>query len=164
LIAATGIRPNLDFLKGSGIVHAWGITVNDHMQTNYPDIYAAGDVAFYHNPALDEYIRIEHEDNALMMGEIAGQNMAGKEIQFNHLSYFYSDLFELGYEAVGILDSKLEIVEDLNESLEEGIVYYLKEGRVQGVLLWNIWEKVDEARKLIVERGTFSSDNLKGRI
>ncbi|MFX1316479.1 MAG: NAD(P)/FAD-dependent oxidoreductase [Promethearchaeota archaeon] len=164
VIAGLGIRPNVDLAKEANLKVEDGIVVNKYLQTNDPDIYAAGDVALYHNPALEKYIRFEHEDNALMMGEIAGQNMTGKEIAFDHLSLFYSDLFELGYEAVGILDSKLEIVEDLNESLEEGIIYYLKEGRVQGVLLWNVWEKVDEARELIVEPGPFSIEDLKGRI
>ncbi|MFX1492820.1 MAG: NAD(P)/FAD-dependent oxidoreductase [Promethearchaeota archaeon] len=164
IVAGLGIKPNIELAKAANLKVEDGIVVNQYLQTTDPDIYAAGDVAFYNNPALDKYIRVEHEDNALMMGEIAGQNMAGKEISFNHLSLFYSDLFDLGYEAVGVLNSKLEIVEDFNESLEEGIVYYLKEGRVQGVLLWNVWEKVDEARKLIAEMGPFSASDLKGRI
>ena len=164
IVAGLGIKPNIDLAKAADLKIEDGILVNEYLQTTDPDIYAAGDVAFYYNPALDKHIRVEHEDNALMMGEIAGQNMAGKKVSFNHLSLFYSDLFDLGYEAVGILNSKLEIVEDFDESLEEGVVYYLKEGRVQGVLLWNVWEKADEARKLIAETGPFSSGDLKGRI
>ncbi|MFX1411276.1 MAG: NAD(P)/FAD-dependent oxidoreductase [Promethearchaeota archaeon] len=164
VIAGLGIQPKIDLAKSANLKVEDGIVVNKYLQTNDPDIYAAGDVAIYYNPALDKHIRVEHEDNALMMGEIAGQNMTGKEIAFDHLSLFYSDLFDLGYEAVGILNSKLETIEDLNESLEEGIVYYLKEGRVQGVLLWNVWEKVDAARELIAEPGPFSIEDLKGRI
>ncbi len=164
VIAGLGITPNMKLAKEANLQVEDGIIVNKYLQTNDPDIYAAGDVASYHNPALGKNIRIEHEDNALMMGEIAGLNMAGKETPFDHLSYFYSDLFEYGYEAVGILDSKLDIVEDLDESLEEGIIYYLEKGRVKGVLLWNVWDKVDEARELIAENGPFSSRDLKGRI
>ncbi|MFX0043253.1 MAG: NAD(P)/FAD-dependent oxidoreductase [Candidatus Hodarchaeota archaeon] len=164
VIAGLGIKPNIELAEQAGLKVEDGIVVNEYLQTSDPDIYAAGDVAVYQNPALNQYIRVEHEDNALMMGEIAGQNMTGKEIPFDHLSLFYSDLFDLGYEAVGILNSQLEIVEDLNESLEEGIVYYLKEGRVQGVLLWNVWEKVEEARELIAEPGPISPEDLKSRI
>ncbi|MFX1497845.1 MAG: NAD(P)/FAD-dependent oxidoreductase [Promethearchaeota archaeon] len=164
IIAGLGINPNIDLAKAADLNVENGIVVNNFLQTNDKEIYAAGDVAYYFNPALTEYIRVEHEDNALMMGEIAGKNMTGEEIPFDHLSLFYSDLFDLGYEAVGILNSKLEMVEDIDDSLEEGIVYYLKEGRVKGVLLWNVWEKVDEARKLIAEQGPFSPEDLKGRI
>ncbi|MFX0083946.1 MAG: NAD(P)/FAD-dependent oxidoreductase [Candidatus Hodarchaeota archaeon] len=164
VIAGLGIKPNIKLAEEANLEVKDGILVNKYLQTNDPDIYAAGDVAIYHNAALDKYIRVEHEDNALMMGEIAGGNMTGKEIPFDHLSLFYSDLFELGYEAVGILNSKLEIVEDWKEPFEEGVIYYLKEGRVQGVLLWNVWEKVDEARELIADPGPFSPEDLKGRI
>jgi len=164
VIAGLGIKPNIELAKTANLKVEDGIVVNKYLQTNDPDIYAAGDVAFYHNPALNKYIRVEHEDNALRMGDIAGQNMTGKEIPFDHLSLFYSDLFDMGYEAVGELNSKLEIVEDLNDSLDEGIIYYLKDRRVQGVLLWNVWEKVEDARKLIAEPGPFLPEDLKGRI
>ncbi|MFX0040379.1 MAG: NAD(P)/FAD-dependent oxidoreductase [Promethearchaeota archaeon] len=164
VIAGLGIKPNIKLAEEANLEIKDGIVVNKYLQTNDPAIYAAGDVANYHNPALDRYIRVEHEDNALMMGEIAGENMTGKETPFDHLSLFYSDLFELGYEAIGILNSKFEIVEDWIDPLEEGIIYYLLQGRVQGVLLWNVWEKDEEARELIAEPGPFSPDDLKGRI
>ena len=68
--------------------------------------------------------------------------------RYDHLPFFYSDLFELGYEAVGELDSRLETVADWKEPYREGVVYYLRDGRVRGVLLWNVWEQVDAARQL----------------
>lgn len=164
VIAGLGIQPNIDLAKIANLKVEDGIIVNNYLQTTDPDIYAAGDVASYHNPVLDKYIRVEHEDNALNMGEIAGKNMAGEETPFDYLSLFYSDLFELGYEAVGELNPKLEVVEDWTEQFEEGTVYYLKDKRVRGVLLWNVWEKADDARELIAEPGPFSAKNLKGRI
>jgi NAD(P)H-nitrite reductase large subunit len=164
VIAGLGIKPNSELAKSADLNVEDGIAVNNFLQTNDENIYAAGDVAFYYNPALKKYIRVEHEDNALAMGEIVGKNMTGKKTPYDHLSMFYSDLFDYGYEAVGILDSKLEIVEDWKEPLEEGVIYYLKDGQVQGVLLWNVWEKVEEARNLIAEKGPFSSENLKDRI
>jgi NADPH-dependent 2,4-dienoyl-CoA reductase/sulfur reductase-like enzyme len=164
VIAGLGIQPNVDLAKIANLKVEDGIVVNNYLQTTDPDIYAAGDVASYHNPVLDKYIRVEHEDNALNMGEIAGKNMAGEETPFDYLSLFYSDLFELGYEAVGELNPKLEVVEDWTKQFEEGTVYYLKDKRVRGVLLWNVWDKADDARELIAEPGPFSAKNLKDRI
>jgi hypothetical protein len=43
------------------------------------------------------------------------------------------------------------------------VVYYLQDGRVRGVLLWNVWEQVDSARKLIAEAGPFRAEDLRGR-
>ena len=98
------------------------------------------------------------------MGGMAGRAMAGEAVSYDHLSSFYSDLFELGYEAVGELDARLETVADWKEPYREGVIYYLRGGRVRGVLLWNVWEQVDAARRLIVEPGPFGAADLKGRL
>ena len=49
--------------------------------------------------------------------------MAGQQEPYNHLPMFYSDLFELGYEAVGELDSRLEVFIDWKERFKEGVIY-----------------------------------------
>ena len=90
--------------------------------------------------------------------------MAGSNEPYDHLPFFYSDLFELGYEAVGELDSRLQSFSDWKEQFREGVVYYMKEGRVRGVLLWNTWGQVDAARALIAEKGPFTAKSLKGRL
>jgi hypothetical protein len=77
---------------------------------------------------------------------------------------FYSDLFDLGYEAVGMLNSDLDIVEDWQDKLKKGVIYYLSDGRVRGVLLWNVWDQVDAARALMKEAGPFDKKDLIGRI
>jgi 3-phenylpropionate/trans-cinnamate dioxygenase ferredoxin reductase subunit len=129
-----------------------------------PGIFAAGDVANFFNPALGLNIRVEHEDNANTMGETAGRNLAGEQVPYNHLPFFYSDLFDLGYEAVGELDAGQETVADWKEEFREGVVYYLKEKRVRGVLLWNTWGKVDAARGLIADGRTRTREDLIGLI
>lgn len=80
------------------------------------------------------------------------------------MPFFYSDLFELGYEAVGELDSRLELVTDWTGVNLKGVIYYMQGGRVRGVLLWNVWEQVDAARRLIAEPGPFKPGDLKGRL
>ena len=121
-------------------------------------------MAAFYNPALGKRMRVEHEDNANSMGRVAGRNMAGMVESYDHLPFFYSDMFELGYEAVGEVDSRLDIFADWKRPNEEGIIYYLKDGRVRGVLLWNVWEQVEAARKLIAAPGPFNPENLKGRL
>ena len=107
---------------------------------------------------------MEHEDNANTMGRYAGKAMAGQPEPYLHLPFFYSDLFELGYEAVGDLDSRLETVVDWKEPYKEGVIYYLDNGRVRGVLLWNVWGQVNAARRLVSSPGPFRSEDLKGRL
>src|SRR5262249_34757702 len=148
----------------AGLKVSNGIEVDEQLRTSIPDIYAAGDVAEFFNPALGKRVRVEHEDNANTMGTVAGQNMAGAGKLYDHQPFFYSDLFDLGYEAVGDLDSRLETVVDWKEEYREGVIYYLEQGRVRGVLLWNTWGQVDNARALIAEPGPFTEKELRGRL
>jgi len=164
VVAGIGILPNTALAEDAGLVVDNGIVVDGSMRTSQPDIYAAGDVASFHNPALGERMRVEHEDNANTMGLMAGRSMAGDSVEYTHLPFFYSDMFDLGYEAVGRLDSRLETVADWQEPFRKGTVYYLKDGRVRGVLLWDIWGKVDGARELIAEPGPFDAASLEGKL
>jgi NADPH-dependent 2,4-dienoyl-CoA reductase/sulfur reductase-like enzyme len=164
VVAGIGITPNVELAQSAGIKITNGIHVDDLLRTNHPDIYAAGDVAEFYNQSLKKHIRVEHEDNAVTMGAYAGRNMTGEIVPYHHLPYFYSDLFDLGYEAVGELDSRLDVYIDWKEPFKEGVMYYLKDGRVRGVLLWNVWDKVPAARELIAEPGPFTADDLHGRI
>jgi NADPH-dependent 2,4-dienoyl-CoA reductase/sulfur reductase-like enzyme len=163
-IAGIGIQPNLDLARMAGLEIADGILVDDFLHTSQPGIYAAGDVASFYNPALGRRIRVEHEDNANTMGRLAGRNMAGKAEPYHHLPFFYSDLFELGYEAVGEVDSRLNTIADWKEPHREGVVYYQHEGRVRGVLLWNVWGQVDAARELIAQPRPFRAEDLKQKL
>ncbi len=164
VVAGIGIELNVELAESIGLTTENGVVVDQFLHTTNPDIYAAGDVAAFQNPTLGKRMRVEHEDNANTMGRLAGRNMAGKSEPYDHLPFFYSDMFELGYEAVGEVDSRLATFADWKRPNEEGVVYYLKEGRVRGVLLWNVWEQVEAARKLIAEPGPFTRENLKGRL
>jgi NAD(P)H-nitrite reductase large subunit len=164
VIAGLGILPNTELALESGLAVDNGIVVDGQLRTSNPDIYAAGDVANFHNVLLAKRTRVEHEDNANVMGETAGRNMAGQSEEYRHLPFFYSDLFDLGYEAVGELDASLDIVEDWKEPFRKGVVYYLRNGQVRGVLLWNTWGQVPAATDLIAEKATHSRETLAGRI
>ncbi len=164
VVAGIGIQPNVELALAAGLKTGNGIVVDEFLQTSHPDIFAAGDVAEFYNPTLGKRLRVEHEDNANTMGRAAGENMAGTVAPYHHLPFFYSDLFDLGYEAVGELDSHLETFADWKTPFREGVVYYLERGRVRGVLLWNTWGQVENARKLIAEPGPFLPSDLVGRL
>jgi len=164
-IAAIGIQPGVELAREAGLRVNDGITVSSDLQTSDPSIYAAGDVASFPSPSLGETIRIEHWDNARAMGKQAGRNMAGAGEPYSYLPYFWTDIFDLGCEAVGKLDSRLTVFCDWKEENKEGVVYYLDGSMVKGVLLWNVWEKVDAARKLIESKKSYANPrDLRGRI
>ena len=164
VVAGLGIQPNTGLAEQAGLAVDNGIVVDESLRTSNPDIYAAGDVANFYSALLEKRMRVEHEDNANVMGEMAGENMAGQSAVYRHHPFFYSDLFDLGYEAVGELDVSLDIVEDWKEPFRKGVIYYLRDGYVRGVLLWNTWGQVDAATQLIAERAQHSRATLLGRI
>jgi 3-phenylpropionate/trans-cinnamate dioxygenase ferredoxin reductase subunit len=164
VVAGIGVRPNVELALQAGLQVDNGIIVDEHLLTSAPDIFAAGDVARFFHSTLRKGVRVEHEDNALRMGKLAGRNMAGALEPYTHIPMFYSDLFELGYEAVGELSSKLETLADWEEPFKKGVVYYLNEGRLKGILLWNLWDAVPEARALLSVMGPFTAADLRGRL
>ena len=153
IVAGLGIVPSTELAQQAGLALSDGIDVDFGLRTSDPDIFAAGDVANVFNAALNRRLRVEHEDNANTMGAAAGRAMAGASVNYTHLPFFYSDLFDLGYEAVGEIDARHHTESDWKTEFREGVVYYLADGKVRGVLLWNTWGKVDEARALIGTKG-----------
>jgi len=90
--------------------------------------------------------------------------MAGAREPFTYTPFFFSDLFEFGYEAVGDVDSRLTTVADWQEENKTGVIYYLDGDRLRGAMMCNIWGKVDEARALIQTAEPASGQRLRGAI
>jgi len=164
LIVGIGIMPVIDLAQQAGLKVGNGIVVNEYLQTSDPNIYAAGDNAYFPYQALGQNMRVEHWDNAVNQGKWAGRNMAGAHEQFDYMPYFYSDLFEFGYEAVGEVDSQLETFADWQKENDTGVIYYLKEGKVRGLMMCNVWGKVDAARELIKKGERVRPESLAGII
>ena len=169
VIAGIGIRPSTSLAEAAGLKVENGIVVDEFLRTSQPEIYAAGDVANFFNPLLGKRLRVEHEDNANRMGEMAGRNMVAsvtnaEPARYDYLPFFYSDLFELSYEGVGEFNPQYEVIADWEEPYRKGALYYLKEKRVRGVLLWHTWGEMDAARDLIAEPGPFDAQDLIGRL
>jgi len=164
VVAGIGIEPAVGLAEAAGLDVADGIVVDDALQTSHPDVYAAGDVANFPDQVVGSHRRVEHVDAAITMGGAAGRSMARAGVTYDHSPMFYSDLFDYGYEAVGRLDSRLEMVQVWRDAFDEGVVYYLDGGRVRGVLLWNVWGQVDAARQLIARTDPISPDELEDAI
>ncbi len=155
VVAGLGIVPTTDLAESVGLEVDDGIIVDEYGRAGgRDDVFAAGDVARFPVPALGGMRRVEHEDHANTHGKVVGENMGGAQTPYEHLPFFYSDLFDLGYEAVGDVDSRLDSVEEWLEPNRKGVVGYVDgDGKARGFLLWDVWDKVDSARGLI-EAGT----------
>jgi NADPH-dependent 2,4-dienoyl-CoA reductase/sulfur reductase-like enzyme len=163
VVAGLGIVPDTQLAEQAGLEVDDGILVDELGRASHEAVFAAGDVARFPVPALGGTRRVEHEDHANTHGRVVGANMAGANTHYDHLPFFYSDLFELGYEAVGDVDSRLVAVEEWADPNRKGVVGYVDgDGRARGLLLWDVWGKVDDARELIRSGATIDGAALRG--
>jgi NADPH-dependent 2,4-dienoyl-CoA reductase/sulfur reductase-like enzyme len=149
VIAGIGVEPNVALARAAGLEVNDGVRVDASLRTSHPDIYAAGDVASIYNATLDSWRRVEHADNANNTGGYAGVAMAGRTVSYEYLPFFYSDLFDVAYEAVGEVDARLEMTEEWRIPYREGTITYRRDGRVRGALFWNIYGLVGAGRRAI---------------
>ncbi|HEY0117955.1 MAG TPA: FAD/NAD(P)-binding oxidoreductase [Cellulomonas sp.] len=153
VVLGLGIEPNVELAQASGLPVDDGVLVDRFLRTVDPTVFAAGDVASYPDAILGRR-RVEHVDQATVSGRAAGRAMAesvtGRPLEpYAHTPFFYSDIFDLGYEAVGTLDARLTVFEDWAVPEETGVVYYAGREALVGVLLWNVWDSTDQARALL---------------
>ncbi len=162
VVSGLGIDVATDLAEKAGLSVEDGVVVDAQLRTSSDHVWAAGDVANYPDRLLGRR-RVEHVDNANEQGKAAGRNLAGAAEAYTHTPYYYSAVFGIRYEAVGTLDSSLETVEDGIDA-DRSVVYYLNEGRVVGVLLWNVEDARDAARAVLADADTLTRDDLAGRI
>ena len=163
-LVGVGLLPHTELADAAGLEVGSGIEVDEYARTTDANIWAAGDVAEFPYLALGRQAHIEHWDHALSHGRAAGANMAGANLPYTHIPMFYGDLFDLGFEAAGDLDASLPTHAVWREPNREGVVFYLRDDVIRGVLLWNVWDKVDWARELIREAGTMSHEEREALV
>ncbi|MEX0784795.1 MAG: FAD-dependent oxidoreductase [Dehalococcoidia bacterium] len=144
VVAGIGVKPVTGFLDGSGINVDNGILVNEYLATNMDGVRAAGDVANYHDVVFDKRRRVEHWDNAVEQGKLAGRLLAGKEEPFIHVPYFFSDVFDLSYEFWGDTEATDRVEYRGNVSTGKFSAWWLRNGIVRAAF---VMDRPDEERE-----------------
>ncbi|KAL0272733.1 UNVERIFIED_CONTAM: hypothetical protein PYX00_005594 [Menopon gallinae] len=203
-VVAVGARPNTDMAETSGLeTHKklGGYLVNAELEAR-SHLYIAGDAACFYDMKLGRR-RIEHHDHAVVSGKLAGENMVGAAKPYHHQSMFWSDLGpEVGYEAIGIVDSKLPTVgvfakktekdspeavvkatgdnirsqteakaapippakgspkpPQPGEDFGKGVIFYLRDDIVVGIVTWNVFSRMQIARQVLKEEKKYEDLN-----
>ncbi len=149
IVVGIGVTPRVELARQAGLKVDNGVVVNEYLRTSDPAVYAAGDIAHYHDRRYDHGLRLEHWDNAIAMGKLAGSNMAGANQPFDHVPYLYSDLFDLDLQAYGDLYRWDAVI--VRGSLGHGLTYfYLHQHRlVAGLAINPGKDDTDALQKLI---------------
>ncbi len=148
-VAGIGVTPRIELAQAAELKVDRGVIVNGYLQTSDPSIYAAGDIALYPDRRYGHPLRLEHWDNAIAMGKLAGLNMAGAHQPFDHVPYFYSDLFDLDLQAWGDLYRWDAVV--ARGALGHKLTYfYLYQNRlVAGLVINPSKEEAEALQKLV---------------
>ena len=102
VIIGIGVIPNTELASEAGLTVGNGIEVNEFCQTSDPDIYAAGDVTWHHNPIYDRHTRLESVPNATEQAKTCADHINGKPKPYNSLPWFWSDQFDLKLQIAGL--------------------------------------------------------------
>ncbi len=102
IVCGTGVRPNIDFARDSGLSITNGIVTDEHQETSLPDVYAAGDCAETHDFLSGERVVHAIWPTAIDQGRVAGANMTGDRQTYpGSLSWNVTELFGLASASVG---------------------------------------------------------------
>ncbi|MGW1675377.1 NAD(P)/FAD-dependent oxidoreductase [Streptomyces sp. NPDC002324] len=154
VVVGIGASPAVEWLKGSGIEVDDGVVCDAHLASSRPGIYAAGDVARWHNPLFDRPMRLEHWTSAAEQAATAMRNALDPAAAkpYSTVPYFWSDWYGRRIQFVGV-PSAAEVEVVAGSVDEHRIVALYREGdRLAGVLAMNQPREIMKYRALIARR------------
>ncbi|QGH69594.1 NAD(P)/FAD-dependent oxidoreductase [Pseudactinotalea sp. HY158] len=167
VLVGIGAVPNTELASAAGLDVDGGVLTDEHLVTSDPAVLAIGDVANAHNSLRGERLRVEHWDNAIRHGTLAGRVILGENATYDWQPYFFTDQYNLGMEYVGLGSGSdiLVVRGDLTaaEAAGEFIAFWLREGVVTAAMNVNIWDVNDDLRALIgrrIEPGRLADDGI----
>jgi len=132
VVIGVGVKPATDFLKGVELFEDGGVVVDERLRAA-DGLYAAGDVARFPDQRTGKHTRIEHWRTALQQGRIAAHNMAGKNVAYDGVPFFWTRQFDTGLLYVGHAEEWDEIIFQGDLSAHHFLAFYVKDGRVMAV-------------------------------
>lgn len=151
VIAGIGARPAVGWLDGTGIPLRDGVLCDETLRAA-PGIYAAGDVARWHNPLFETTMRLENWTSASAQAEAAARNAVhpGSAAPFSAVPYFWSDWYGQRIQMVGVATDDVDLLGDPDD--ETWLALYRSGDRLVGALAVNQPGRIMKYRAQIASR------------
>ena len=149
VVVGVGVVPRVELAEAAGLAVDNGVVVDEHLATNVPGIFAAGDVANAFHPRYGTRIRLEHWSAALNQGPIAARSMLGHEVVYDRIPYFFSDQYDLGMEYRGWAPSFDRVILRGDPAGGAFLSFWLRHERVAAVMNANVWDTGDAIEALL---------------
>lgn len=166
VVVGVGIRPNTALAETAGAAIDNGVLTDAALRTSVPGIWAAGDVASWDSRLLGRHVRVEHWANALDGGLAAGRSMAGADVSYDPVPFFYSDQYDAGLEYAGNVprDSGSELVVRGDPGTGAFMAFWVVDAgsgvRVLAGMHVNTWDTMDAVQALIRQATVVSPGRL----
>ena len=166
VVVGVGITPNTGLAEGAGLDVDNGVVTDAALRTSGDGVWAAGDVANWASTALGTHVRVEHWANANDGGLAAGRSMAGADVTYDPIPFFFSDQYDVGLEYAGYVPrgSGEEVVLRGEPSSNEFMAFWVvADGdgvRVLAGMHVNVWDTIDAVQQLVRDRTVVDSDRL----
>ncbi|MEU0965306.1 FAD-dependent oxidoreductase [Streptomyces sp. NPDC005917] len=155
VVLAVGSTPATGWLKGSGLPLDGGVEC-DELCRAAPGVYAAGDVASWHNPHFGTRMRVEHRMNATEQAMAVAGNLLGDHLPFAPVPYFWSDQYDTRIQAYGIFPAGAEVrVLHGDPADRHFVAAYGRGATVVGLVGWDAPRETRMLRRLVAERAAW---------
>jgi NADPH-dependent 2,4-dienoyl-CoA reductase/sulfur reductase-like enzyme len=159
VVVGIGVSPNIGWLADSGLEVGDGVECDATLCTGVDGIYAAGDIARWHNPTFDTRMRLEHWTIAAEQGGVAGRNAIdpGNATAFETVPYFWSDWYGKRIQMVGVASGADEIATvagDLDG--DSFVVLYRRGERLLGALALEARSQVMKYRAMLASGASWA--------
>lgn len=160
VLIGVGAAPAIALAVEAGLAIDNGVATDEHAQTSDPAIFAAGDCASHPSRLYGRRIRLESVPNAIEQAKVAGANMAGGDLVYDAVPWFWSDQYDVKLQTAGVAEGADAVITRGDPAVARFSVWSLQKGRVLAVDAVNDPASFLASKKIIAAKTPVDAKSL----